>query len=101
MPLILQELEALAPLIAVRGNNDHERWADGIEDTEMIRVGGVFVYIIHDLAQLDIDPLAQAFASSCPATRTSPGSRSKQAFCTSTPEVADPGVSNFRFPSAR
>ncbi len=54
--LILQDLEALAPLMAVRGNNDHERWADGLKDSELIRVGGVFVYIIHDLAKIDIDP---------------------------------------------
>jgi uncharacterized protein len=53
---ILQDLEGLAPLVAVRGNNDHERWADGLRDTELIRIGGVFVYIIHDLAKLDIDP---------------------------------------------
>lgn len=53
---ILQDLEALAPLIAVRGNNDHERWADDLRDTELIRIGSVFVYVIHDLAQIDIDP---------------------------------------------
>jgi|SRR5271167_2162086 len=53
---VLEELEALAPLIAVRGNNDNEPWAMNLRETELIRVGGVFVYVIHDLAQLDIDP---------------------------------------------
>jgi len=53
---ILEDLEALAPLIAVRGNNDTEPWSEDLRDTELIRVGGAFVYVIHDLSQLDIDP---------------------------------------------
>jgi uncharacterized protein len=53
---VLEDLEALAPVIAVRGNNDTESWAKGLCETELIRLGGVFVYVIHDLSQLDIDP---------------------------------------------
>ncbi len=53
---VLDELEALAPLIAVRGNNDGEPWAKDLRETELVRVGGIFVYVIHDLSQLDIDP---------------------------------------------
>jgi uncharacterized protein len=52
---ILKDLEALAPLIAVRGNNDNEPWAKRLRATELIRVGGVFLFVIHDLSQLDID----------------------------------------------
>jgi putative phosphoesterase len=55
---ILDELAALGPLIAVRGNNDTQDWAAHLPETELIRVGGVFVYVIHDLAQLDIEPQA-------------------------------------------
>jgi putative phosphoesterase len=55
-PTILDELAAIAPLIAVRGNNDTEPWAARLPVTEMIRVGNVFVYVIHNLAELDIDP---------------------------------------------
>jgi uncharacterized protein len=55
---ILEELAALAPLVAVRGNNDIEAWAVRLPETEMIRVGGVFVYVIHDISQLDIEPRA-------------------------------------------
>jgi uncharacterized protein len=56
---ILDELEALAPLIAVKGNNDCEPWADDLRESELIRVGGAFIYVIHDLAQINID-LGQA-----------------------------------------
>jgi uncharacterized protein len=55
---ILDELSALAPLTAVKGNNDRQAWASRLPETEMIRVGGVFIYIIHDIARLDIEPHA-------------------------------------------
>jgi uncharacterized protein len=55
---ILEELALVAPLIAVRGNNDTEPWAARLPVTELIRVGHVFVYVIHNLAELDIDPAA-------------------------------------------
>lgn len=55
---ILDELSCLAPLIAVKGNNDRQVWAAHLPETEMIRVGGVFIYIIHDLSKLDTSPHA-------------------------------------------
>ncbi|HZE42695.1 MAG TPA: metallophosphoesterase [Steroidobacteraceae bacterium] len=55
---ILNELATIAPLIAVRGNNDGQAWAAHLPETEMIRVGGAFVYVIHDLSRLDIEPHA-------------------------------------------
>jgi hypothetical protein len=55
---ILEELAAIAPLIAVRGNNDGEPWAARLPATELIRVGNVFFYVIHNLEELDIDPAA-------------------------------------------
>lgn len=55
---ILDQLATLAPLIAVKGNNDRQAWAAHLPETEMIRVGGVFIYVIHDISQLDIDPHA-------------------------------------------
>ena len=55
---ILEALAAIAPLTAVRGNNDREPWADAIAETELVKFGGVHLYAIHDLAQLDIDPPA-------------------------------------------
>ncbi|MFM9921703.1 metallophosphoesterase family protein [Variovorax sp. H27-G14] len=53
---ILDALRDMAPLTVVRGNNDREAWAHGIAETERVLFGGVQLYAIHDLAQLDIDP---------------------------------------------
>jgi uncharacterized protein len=57
-PGILEELSAIAPVTAVRGNNDKGSWAEQLPETEFLRVGEMFVYVIHDLADLDIDPAA-------------------------------------------
>jgi hypothetical protein len=55
-PAILQELAAIAPVTAVRGNCDQGAWAEPLRTAECLRVGGLLLYVIHDLAQLGIDP---------------------------------------------
>ena len=40
----------------MRGNNDKGAWADRLNETEFLQIGQFFLYVIHDLAQLDIDP---------------------------------------------
>ena len=55
---ILEALAQLAPVTAVRGNNDHGDWAAHLCETEMIQSGALYLYAVHDLAQLDIDPVA-------------------------------------------
>jgi putative phosphoesterase len=55
-PAILEALAALAPLTAVRGNNDRGAWADRLRESEFVPVGKLMLYVIHDLAQIDIDP---------------------------------------------
>ena len=52
---ILDELARLAPLTAVRGNNDRGAWADRLGEVEILRLGGVTLCAIHDLADLDLD----------------------------------------------
>ena len=58
-PQILAELERIAPLSVVRGNNDGDAWADDIPERLTLRFGAVSLYLLHDLKQLDIDPKAQ------------------------------------------
>ena len=54
-PGVLDELAALAPVTAVRGNNDAGKWAQRLRERETIRVGGVTIHVIHDLGQLKLD----------------------------------------------
>ena len=55
---ILDELAALAPLTAVRGNNDRGAWADALAESEWLTIGDVVIVVVHDVSQLDIDPIA-------------------------------------------
>jgi putative phosphoesterase len=57
-PAILEALHAIAPLTAVRGNNDRGPWAEAIAEREMLELGGAWFYVLHDIAELDIDPQA-------------------------------------------
>jgi putative phosphoesterase len=58
---VLEELRRLAPVTAVRGNNDNGRWAEAVPETEVLQVEQALIYVLHDLAGLDLDPLAAGF----------------------------------------
>jgi uncharacterized protein len=55
---VLEKLRAIAPVTAVRGNNDRGAWAAALNESELVRLGDVFLYAIHDLAEIDIEPHA-------------------------------------------
>jgi putative phosphoesterase len=57
-PEVLEALRSLAPLVAVRGNNDHGPWASTLPEWETVEVGGCLLYLLHDVAHLDLDPRA-------------------------------------------
>ena len=60
-PDVIPRLEEIAPVKAVRGNNDRDPWARGIPETDVVQVGGIQIYILHNLAEIDLDPAAAGF----------------------------------------
>jgi uncharacterized protein len=62
-PEILEELSRIAPVTAVRGNIDQASWARKLPETEVVEIGGISIYILHDLARLDLKPEAAGFAA--------------------------------------
>ncbi len=58
---ILDELARIAPVTAVRGNNDQGPWAAAVPETAVLEVGGITIYALHDLGELDLDPAAAGF----------------------------------------
>ena len=48
-PDLLTALAAIAPVTAVRGNNDRGRWAASIPETAVLAAGGTSIYVIHDV----------------------------------------------------
>jgi putative phosphoesterase len=61
-PEVLAALRAIAPVIAVRGNNDRGAWARGIPETAFVEVGSVRLYVLHDVKTLAVDPRAAGVA---------------------------------------
>jgi uncharacterized protein len=62
-PDVLTALARIAPVSAVRGNNDRDTWAKAIPETDVVEVGDVSLYVLHDLHELDLDPRAAGFAA--------------------------------------
>ena len=54
---VLRELETIAPVTAVRGNNDRGDWPHTLNETERIELGGVTIHVVHDVQELNIDPM--------------------------------------------
>lgn len=49
---VLDELAALAPVTAVRGNNDTDDWATALPETATVTFGSTTLFLLHDLKQL-------------------------------------------------
>ena len=62
-PEVLQALREVAPVVAVRGNNDREDWAKILKETEVVRLGDAVVYVLHDIKTLDLDAAAAGFGA--------------------------------------
>jgi uncharacterized protein len=60
-PEVLASLARLAPVTAIRGNVDTEAWARKLRETEVVEAGGISIYMLHDLGQLDLKPQAAGF----------------------------------------
>src|SRR5580765_2343265 len=62
-PEIIPELRKIAPVTAIRGNVDTQTWAQSFLDTEVVELGGVDIYILHDANAIDLNPKAAGFAA--------------------------------------
>lgn len=60
---ILEQLRSIAPTFAVRGNVDTAAWANVLPMTEVVEAGPLQLYVLHDIATLDLDPRAAGFAA--------------------------------------
>lgn len=58
---VLAALRAVAPVVAVRGNNDRGAWAAALAETAVVERAGRSLYVLHDVHALDLDPRAAGF----------------------------------------
>jgi uncharacterized protein len=62
-PEIIPELRKIAPVTAIRGNVDTQTWARVFAETEVVELGGLHIYVIHDANAIDLNPKAAGFAA--------------------------------------
>jgi putative phosphoesterase len=60
---ILDSLREIAPVTAVRGNIDHDGRCSRLPETEVVLIEGGYIYMLHDLGTLHLDPSAAKFAA--------------------------------------
>ena len=58
---VLEALSGIAPVVAVRGNNDQGEWAEGLPRWEVVEIGAVSIYMLHDLKEIDLSPAGAGF----------------------------------------
>jgi hypothetical protein len=60
---IIVELKSIAPLTVVRGNIDTAAWSKKLPETNVLQAGGLSLYVLHRVQDLDLDPVAAEFAA--------------------------------------
>jgi putative phosphoesterase len=60
-PSVLAALRKIAPVVAVRGNNDVGPWAARLATTKTVQVADARLYLLHDVKELDLDPVVRGF----------------------------------------
>jgi putative phosphoesterase len=85
---VLDEIGAIAPLTAIRGNVD--KWATDMPDTEVVEIGGRYLYLLHDLNELDLDPVAAGFDAVISGHSHRPGVRERDGVLYLNPGSAGP-----------
>jgi uncharacterized protein len=58
---ILDRLQEIAPVTAVRGNIDKAPWASRLQMTEVVEAGPAVIYVLHDIQDLEVDPAISRF----------------------------------------
>jgi putative phosphoesterase len=61
--LVMMELEKIAPVKAVFGNTDKSSWSQELPASAVVDIGGVQLYVLHSVAEMNIDPVAAGFAA--------------------------------------
>src|SRR5215831_18556274 len=57
-PEILEELQKLAPVVAIRGNVDTAPWCSALRKTELVELASATFFLIHNVNDLDLKPRA-------------------------------------------
>ena len=99
-PAILKSLEKVAPVTAIRGNVDRSGPCSRLPETEVLLLEGHYIYMLHDVQTLHLDPAAAKFGAVLFGHSHKPISDGIRACSISIPAPAAHAASNCRSPSA-
>ena len=93
---VLEALEEVAPVVAVRGNMDRGEWTLKLSETEVVEVGDTLLYVLHNVKKLDLDPGAAGFSAVISGHTHRPATEDRGGVLFVNPGSAGPP--RFRFP---
>jgi hypothetical protein len=97
-PEILRELKRIAPVAAIKGNNDRGDWALRLPDVRAVKVGQHRLYVIHNVRELAFQPAARNFRAVISGHSHKPSIVEKNGVLFLNP--GSPGPRRFRLPVA-
>ena len=89
-PEVLDGLRQVAPVVAVRGNVDRGLWTQQLRRSEVVEVGQATLYVVHDLGEMDLDPVAAGFRAVVSGHTHRPGSHQDRGILYVNPGSAGP-----------
>lgn len=87
---VVRALESIAPVIAIRGNNDRGKWVRAFPKTTQLEAGGIKIYVLHNLKEIGFDPLASGFSALVSGHSHRPSVSTENGVCFINPGSAGP-----------
>lgn len=100
-PRILEALEKLAPVTAVRGNVDTEEWATKVPPTAVLKAGAVRIYVLHDVKELNLNSIPSGVSIIVSGHSHQPGQATRDGILYINPGSAGPRRFNLPITVAR
>ena len=91
---VISELREIAPVTAIRGNVDVGDWASELPKTAVVELGGITIYVIHSIGDLDLDPRTSEFSAVVYGHSHAPLQHTKDGVLFFNPGSAGPGRFN-------
>jgi putative phosphoesterase len=98
---VLEALENLAPVIAVRGNVDTEEWATKLPPTAVVKAGAVRIYVLHDVKELNLNSIPSEVSIIVSGHSHKPGQATRDGILYINPGSAGPRRFNLPITVAR
>jgi len=95
---VLTSLKAIAPVIAIRGNNDRDAWAKKIPAVLTVQINGIAIRVIHNVNVLEADPITEGFRAVVSGHSHKPGVETREEILFINPGSAGPR--RFKLPVA-